>query len=88
MLKEYIRKRRNGKLEKVGLLVAVEAGGFVRIGFSLCSKEDKFDKAKAEVIAVGRAYSDKSHDCPPSILGDAEAFAKRCVRYFKGAKLE
>lgn len=87
MIRQYIYRNRNGKRTKVGLLVGAAIRDQIVIGYSLCCREDKFDKDTALAIAVGRALSHKAQECPPSILQDACRFAARCERYFQDAHL-
>ena len=89
MIKQYIYRVRNGNRRKVGLLVAVKDGGYIGLGYSLCSKLDKFDSDKAHVIAVGRATVSNNRfiNYPPSIINDVRCFALRAQRAFKESAL-
>lgn len=87
MIKQYIYRNRNGQRQKVGLFFGTTIKNQIVIGFSLCSREDKFDRDKALAIAVGRALSPKSQECPPSISDEACDFADRCVKYFKDSRI-
>ena len=76
---EYI-KRRNGK--KVGFLLAFkDRYGNVRIGWSLCHKNDKFSRYTAKALAYLRAW--EPVEPPPSILADIDKFINKCLIYFK-----
>lgn len=83
MITQYIYKNRNGNRAKVGMLVAFNDDLDVKFGYSLCSKEDTFNKDKAFSIAEGRACKGTGYDYPPSLKKDVEAFKNRVVRYFK-----
>lgn len=50
---QYIRDKKNNPK---GVMVAFTEGEQIYIGWSLCSKYDKYDKHKGFDIAVGRAY--------------------------------
>lgn len=86
-IRQYIYRNRNGHRQKVGLLFGSTIKNRIVIGFSLCSAVDKFDKDKALAIAVGRALSARTQDCPPSIEKVAGEFAERCIRYFRDARI-
>jgi hypothetical protein len=81
---QYILKNRNGKKTKVGLLLGCVINNKIRIGYSLCCKDDEFDADYALALASIRALDPREDVCPPSIENDAYAFAERCARYFKG----
>jgi len=88
-LKQRIVKYANGKVKQQGFLVAVKLEtNEVKIGYSLCSRVDKYNKEVAETIAYNRAYSGKHFKFPDSIKGEVEGFKMRCVRYFKDGVME
>lgn len=74
--------------KRVGMMMAFKMEDDVKLGFSLCSKQDKYNHALAKKICFARASSVKPVDVPPSIIGDLEAFACRCTRYFKDMDLQ
>jgi len=87
MLKQYIYRNRNGKRQRVGVLVGTTVKNQIVLGYSLCCPEDTFDRDKGLAIALGRALSPKQIGCPPSIENDVWDFALRCIRYFKDARI-
>jgi len=84
---QYIYKRRQGKLQKVGMFLGTVIDGKIRVGYSLCCKTDTFDPDYALALAAVRALSPEADECPASIWEDAIEFADRCLRYFKGYDL-
>lgn len=87
ILTQHIYKNRNGKRTKVGMFLGLVIDNEIRVGYSLCSKEDTFDAEYALALAGIRALSDEPDECPPSIGREAGEFADRCLRYFKGSTL-
>jgi hypothetical protein len=81
---QYLRKP-NGR--PYGVLVAVKRpDGQIVVDFSMCNlKKDKFTKALALQIAVGRANktTDTSRTMPRSIAKAMQAFNARVLRYYK-----
>lgn len=55
---QYIR---NGRNERIGAVVAIDAE---RVGWSVCNKKDVFNKNRALKIAIGRAEVGTSHVQP------------------------
>ena len=75
--------------QRVGMLISYLEDGRVHIGYSLCSKADKYDKVKAEKIALSRAatcWDEKGIRLAHSIRDDFTTFYGRCERYYKDAK--
>ena len=80
MLKKYIR---DSKRNPIGVLIGVlDETGRLRIGWSLCSRYDVFDKHIGMQIAVNRLFNDRT-ELPDSIVPDFCDFYLRCVKYFK-----
>jgi hypothetical protein len=84
ILKQYVRdKKGNPK----GLVLAVISDNpdakVVRLGWSLCSKRDRFDKGIAENIAVGRAYEGTAALIPHAVEREFSYFHKRLSRFLK-----
>ena len=83
IIHQYI-KNRKGQL--IGCVAAVDSD---KVGYSLCNTKagDKFNKAKAFEIAVGRAIVNPVRDLyavPRSAQSIVEFFLNdRAVRYFK-----
>jgi len=83
IIHQYI-KNRKGQL--IGCVAAVDSD---KVGYSLCNTKagDKFNKAKAFEIAVGRAIVNPVRDLyavPRSARSIVEFFLNdRAVRYFK-----
>ena len=85
---EIIQYIRDNKRNKIGVMAAFRHNEEVYIGWSLCSKQDVFDREFGIELAKNRAvklfdYEYISDKFPYSILGDLEMFIDRCVRYFK-----
>lgn len=63
-LKQFIKRRRGGQMQRIGVMYAqvMPGGNEIGIGYSLCSKVDVFDTITAEDIAFNRslAYNDRS----------------------------
>lgn len=78
---QYVRK--NGK--PFGTIVAVKAEDGFRIGYSLCSRKDRFKKETGLKIAFGRAdtWSVVPRDTPREILAALPDFIARCKRYYR-----
>lgn len=73
--------------QRVGVLIAVaeKDDDFVSVGWSLCSKRDRFDRVRGLEIAEGRAEK-IGHwgDVPPSLEKyDLNGFQERAAKYFK-----
>lgn len=67
-----------------GILLAVDMGDHVNIGFSSCkTKYDKFDKDFGTRLARTRAFKGSSKTSY-SIVEEMPKFRDRCRRYFKG----
>ena len=82
---KYIRNR---KKVPYGVLVAVKNPEGYNIGYSLCSKHDRFEKSMALRIAIGRAnFSSQSilddQNIPRDIIKAIPDFVNRCERYYK-----
>lgn len=78
LFKRIIRGNR-----RVGSLVSVKTDDGFTIGFSLCRKEDKFDKLRSFDIAYNRAIIGTNVDIPKSIRNEVYEFVNRCERYYK-----
>ncbi len=80
---------KDGKLKQHGYFYAIKHNdGIVKVGFSLCCKNDKFDKIVAIDLAMSRALSPISYEVPSSIELDVDKFISRCQRYFKTNDIE
>ena len=96
---EYVRQRKHGRNEKVGVLVgSSENGDPINIGWSKVmlrqegEAKDTFDKTRGLQIARGRLMSNRySQVKPPKlphiIRKKLPKFQERCLKYFKGAEL-
>lgn len=86
MTKQILQYVRKGRGRKCGLLYAEKLNdqGEVVIGWSLCSKEDKFTPTRALQIASHRAQKKEDlKKIPLSIQKrDLPAFIARVQRYF------
>jgi hypothetical protein len=84
---EYIRRRKSGKVMKVGVILGLLVGDTVKIGWSKCNiMADKFDASTGLGIAKNRAEAPKNTITPPPtpkcIKKQVRQFGSRCVRYF------
>jgi hypothetical protein len=67
-----------------GVLVAVKSADGYNIGYSLCSKHDRFEKRMALEIAIGRAITgNDSEQLPYVISKNLPDFLIRCAKYYK-----
>jgi hypothetical protein len=76
------------KGQRRGMFVSFLDGDKVHIGYSLCSKADKYDNAKALTIAFEKAkacWDSKGIRLAHSIQSDFAKFYDRCERFYKGA---
>ena len=86
MSKEIRQYIRNKDRSPKGVFIAVRDSNMkdvVSIGWSLCHKNDKYDKARAEQIAYNRALKYSTVAIPQSICMELDNFVSRCERYFK-----
>lgn len=84
LIKQYIRNKKN---HPIGVLLAcLNANNELCTGWSLCSKYDRWDKAKGDRIAVGRLARHTNVPVPNSIEKEFVKFLDRCNRYFAGRK--
>lgn len=81
MIFQYVKKA--GK--PIGIMVAVRYKDHLTYGFSLCHKNDTFDKR----VGFGLAYKSlfSPNTCPPSMLKFAKKFKQRAESYFPGIKM-
>lgn len=79
---QYIRKK--NKIPS-GVIVAIKSEDGFKIGYALCSKNDKFKKEIGLKIALGRAISWNClpTDIPYPILKLIPFFIERCKKYYK-----
>lgn len=100
-LMQYLRKRRDGKQVKSGVLVARKIVSSkhkkVLVGWSKCKisglRADKFDPKLGYDIANSRIETHLSEEredrkVPPSIQAAVDEFVDRCKRYFKTDKVK
>ncbi len=86
MISEYIRRVRDGRRVKIGMLVAGRrTNGHVYVGWSKCNMgKDEFDRKVAHNIAMKRFNDLHSKVGPPeSIRKDVLRFMSRCVRFYQ-----
>jgi hypothetical protein len=85
MASTLFQYHRDSQRRKRGCLVAVrENQHSVKIGWSLCSRSDKFNPSLGTVIARGRiADEGMSPELPPSMEDSISEFVDRASRYFK-----
>jgi hypothetical protein len=78
---KYVRDK--NKIPR-GVLVAVKSADGYNIGYSLCSKYDRFEKRMALEIAIGRAITgNDSEQLPYVISKNLPDFLIRCAKYYK-----
>ena len=86
MIYKYIRRTRDGRRVKIGMLGAGRRNnGHVYIGWSKCNmRADPFDCAIAREMAMSRFFKNGVKVKPPkSIHKNILRFAARCVKYFQ-----
>ena len=81
-LTAYIR---NSRRQKIGVLFATKRpeAPCADIGWSLCSKRDKFNRERGLQIARARAVVGSVVSVPRSIRAALETFQLRVDKYFK-----
>jgi hypothetical protein len=79
---QNIHRNRNNRRARVGVLVSCCKDGVVKVGYSLCHKDDEFN-AKEAYITAGKRMAEKVITPPNSIRSDIEKFLDRCSRYYK-----
>ena len=84
---EYIRRRKGGKVHKVGIVFGVAVDGVIKVGWSKCNFKagDKFDTLMGLQMALNRAMGQDIKPTPNCIRRQLRQFGSRCVRYFKNA---
>jgi len=88
MIKRFVRTgKKQGK--KVGVLIAVvNDDNKIVIGHSKWNRKiDPYNPAFGEKVATKRIESDSSVEPASSITREYVDFARRAIRYFKGAEL-
>jgi len=94
LLLEYVRKRRKGQLQRVGLMLAQKVKGTVYVSWSKCwMQKDKFNPEFGQNLAKDRIKihvqeERKPHPVPNSMDEAMSRFLKRCKRYFKTKKVK
>ena len=86
---EYIRRRRHGKVVKVGVVLGLIDEGVIKIGWSKCNiKSDTFKPLQGIELAKARARNETptTTPVPNCIKRQMRQFCSRAVRYFKGAQ--
>jgi hypothetical protein len=91
---EYIRRRKNGKVHKVGVILGrievYENNQIINIGWSKCNGKlgDTFNLEQGLELARARARNETPTTVPVPlcIKSQIRKFSSRCVRYFKDAK--
>jgi hypothetical protein len=82
-----IKYLRDNKGYPRGVIVAVRRpDGEVSIDYSLCKKGDRFTKAMALEIAIGRAMKGKedlSRTLPHSLVKEMNRFNERAEKYYR-----
>ena len=77
MLTKYVRDERG---KRVGVVVAT---GKTNVGWSLCHRTDRWDRAKALTIAEGRAINGSSKEIPHTVQYDFDCMVDRASRFYK-----
>lgn len=89
MLINYIR---NKKRQPHGVVVALNKGGEILIGYSLCSPHDQWNREKGLKIAKARAEADVAYQLPSEkhtitlVKNAMDAIEKRALKYFKNGQ--
>lgn len=86
MRKKYIRDKNNNPK---GVLIAIKVdspeGNYFTVGYSLCAKNDTYNKRLGMKIAMQRCGTISAWAIPRSIEATLLAFIERCKPYFKDA---
>lgn len=84
---EYVKEKRKGRKQKVGIFVGKKIGDEVLVGWSrVNTKEgDTFNFESAVKIAKDRLGI--NYEAPQSLKKKMGRFSERCKRYFKEAKV-
>lgn len=85
---QYIRDKKNNR---IGVMVAIEEGDNIHLGFSMCHKNDIFNAERGIAIALGRAKTHRNPGDDTDILtgfkrisqNDIERFMHRAHKYFQ-----
>jgi hypothetical protein len=83
---QNVYRNRKGKRQKVGVIVSCNKKGNVKVGYSLCSKEDDFNSKEA-YIRAGQRMAETVLSPPNSLKKDLNVFIDRCHRYYHGANI-
>lgn len=85
---EYVKERRNGRLEKVGVILGQDIGGVVKVSWSKCNFNAGDVFSVFEGLNNCRARIDNGADkkLPASMERQMRQFCSRCFRYFKGVR--
>ena len=84
ILKQYIRNKKTNN--PIGVMLAELREGEVHIGYSLCHRNDNYDKQKGQAIAYSRLKSEKDINIPYSIIEEFGPFIQRAYKYFRVQK--
>ena len=84
MLKEYIRDKKGNP---IGFMLSENMAGIVAFGYSLCNKQDTYNKEKGMLIALNRLNDPRFFKYPSSVLDQYSVFVERSKRYFKDARV-
>lgn len=83
----YANGRRKGMM--VAFVPADDDSCFL-MGYALCNKKDKFNRARGLSIAMQRAAKWRDQEntikVPMSMKKDIKVFVERCTKYFKDKK--
>lgn len=90
---EYIRRRKNGKTFKVGVILGTIIDDVIKIGWSKCNlkENDVFNPTIGISVAKTRIFNEEpvTTPVPTCIQRQVNLFGGRCIRYFKNTnKLE
>lgn len=88
---EYIRRRKGGRVHKVGVIYGTAEDNTIKIGWSKCNIKDgdEFNADLGVSLARERATASSMNEVPLCIKRHLRQFGARCLRYFKDAnKLE
>lgn len=79
---QYVRNKKGIPL---GIIVAVKTDEGFSVGYSLCSRKDRFKKETGLKIAFGRAesWTFMPDETPKDILKAMPSFIERCKKYYR-----
>lgn len=80
MLKQYVRDKNNNP---IGVMLSVLVDDCIQYGYSICHKNDKYDKVKGMLIAFNRLNAKRMSAIPIKMESAFEDFIERSEKYWR-----